>query len=183
LSFAASPDPLPSLAQLTFPSNGLVNHQPIAAARSRTSSQLDLANWLLAKESTSEVDAPGLSAAAKRVCQKLLLRLSRLVSPAGSQAILSRALHLARGEFRFLEGVRAGKGAEAYLEGLGEQLQGVNLGEARAGLLTVIGLLLDLLVGFIGEELTLRLVRDVWPDVPTLVSGQSANSNGHEPEQ
>src|SRR5579859_175491 len=104
LSFAASPDPLPSLAQLTFPSNGLVNHQPIAAARSRTSSQLDLANWLLAKESTSEVDAPGLSAAAKRVCQKLLLRLSRLVSPAGSQAILSRRCTWRAASSGFLKG-------------------------------------------------------------------------------
>lgn len=114
------------------------------------------------------MDADGLrpSAAAERVCQKLSRRLSRLVSPAGSQAILSRALHLARINFPFLEGVLAGRPPEACLEGLDERLQDVGSSEASAGLHAVLGAMLDLLVGFIGEDLTVRLVREVWPNLP-----------------
>ena len=42
------------------------------------------------------------------------------------------------------------------------------------------GLLLDLLVGFIGEDLTLRLVREAWPDLPLLAPSQPWNSDGQE---
>ena len=40
--------------------------------------------------------------------------------------------------------------------------------------------LLDLLVGFIGEELTLRLVGEVWPDLPLLEPIQPGTSEGQE---
>ena len=61
-----------------------------------------MANWLLAKELGGEVDTPSLSAAAERMCQKLPRRLSRLVSLAGSQAILS-APQRAGADFPFLQ--------------------------------------------------------------------------------
>jgi hypothetical protein len=140
----------------------------------------DLASWLLAKEIGAELDACGQAAAAERVCQKLSRRLSRLVSPTGSQAILSRALHLARAEFAFLEGVRVGTPPEACLVGLGGRVSNNDAGEAARGLLAVLGLLLDLLVGFIGGDLTFRLVREVWPDLPLLAPGRSGNPDGQE---
>ena len=62
-----------------------------------------MANWLVAKELGGEVDTPSLSAAAERMCQNLPRRLSRLVSPAGSQAILSRAPQRAGADFPFLQ--------------------------------------------------------------------------------
>jgi hypothetical protein len=142
--------------------------------------QTQLAGWLLAQETGVDVaDPPGLSAAAERVCQKLSRRLSRLVSPAGAQAILSRALHLARREFPFLEGVVAGQPPELCLEGLDERLHGVKSSDASAGVLALLGAMLDLLVGFIGEDLTVRLVREVWPDLPDQESARPG-SNGRE---
>jgi len=120
----------------------------------------------MAKEIGDGADASGVHTAAERVCQKLSTRLSRLVSPAGSQAILSRALHLARADFSFLEQVRAGITPETCFEELAEHINDVEDGEARQGLLAVLGILLDLLVAFIGEDLTVRLVREVWPDLP-----------------
>lgn len=140
----------------------------------------DLAGRLLATEIGREPDAPGLPATADRVCQKLSRRLSTLVKPAGSQAILSRALHLARREFSFLEGVHAGTVPEACFEGLGECIREVDAGEAGKGLLAVLGIFLDLLVGFIGEDLTLRLLLEVWPTLPLREPSQPGTSDGQE---
>jgi hypothetical protein len=132
----------------------------------------DLAEWLLAREIASgsggDNDELVLSAAAERVCQKLSLRLSKAVSPAGSQAIMSRAIHLARSDFPFLDGVRAGRPPDACLAGLPSHVRGQPRNVVLAGLQAVLGILLDLLVGFIGEDLTLRLLRELWPDEPVL---------------
>ena len=60
----------------------------------------------------------------------------------------------------------AGLPLETCLVGLDERLHGVKTSDASAGLLALLGAMLDLLVGFIGEDLTVRLVREVWPDLP-----------------
>jgi hypothetical protein len=140
----------------------------------------ELARWLLAKETIGESDASGLSDAVEQVCQKLSDRLSRLVSAAGSQALVSRALHLARAEFPVLDGVRARAAPVGCFEGLSESVRDVGAAEAGKGLLAVLGTLLDLLVGFIGEDLTLRLVREVWPGLPLLEPGRPGNPAGQE---
>lgn len=133
--------------------------EALRALRDAHVTDSDLAVWLLAQEIGTEVDPPGLLAAAERVCQKLAPRLSRLGSPVGAQALLSRALYVARAEFPFLEAARAGKAPEACLAGLAERMHDIDAVEARKGLEAVLGILVDLLVGFIGEDLTLRLVR------------------------
>ena len=92
--------------------------------------------------------------------------------------MLSRALHLARPEFPFLEGVRAGH--EGCFDGLEETLRGVDAGVADKALLTVLTSLIDLLVRFIGEELTLRLVGEVWPDLALREPIQPGTFDGQE---
>jgi hypothetical protein len=148
-----------------------------AGLATTTVARSDLARSLLAKEITGEADPRGLSQAAERVGQKLSRRLSRSVSAAGSQAMVSRALHLTRAEFPFLEGVCAGTPPEACFEGLIERVHNVEAGEALVALL---GTLLDLLVGFIGEDLTMRLVREVWPELPLLEPNRPGNPDGQE---
>ena len=182
LSFAPNPEPARPTANGTIRAARGADHDAgHSAGLSRPNvAHAEVASWLLAKEIGAEADACDQSAAAERVCQKLSQRLARLVSPAGSQAILSRALHLARAEFVFLAGVRAGTPPAAYLVGLSERMTNVEAGEARRGLLAVLGLMLDLLVGFIGEDLTFRLVREVWPDLPLLAPGRSGNLDGQE---
>jgi hypothetical protein len=140
----------------------------------------DLASWLLAHEIGVDANTLGLAAAAERVCGKLSRRLSRLVSPAGSQAILSRALHLARTEFPFLQEVRAETGTEVCLVGLGEHMNDIDVAEARLGVLAVLGTLIGLLDGFVGEDLTLRVVREVWPALPLYEPGRPGKSDGQE---
>ena len=63
--------------------------------------------------------------------------------------------------------------------GLEETLRDIDTDEARQGLITVLTSLIDLLVGFIGDELTVRLLGDVWPEL-LLNSIQPGKSGGQE---
>jgi hypothetical protein len=179
VSFAPNPDPAKPTANGTHASPKSAQHDPkyILGLRTQARAYADLAGWLLAKE-TGEVDPPELAAAAEQVCQKLSRRLSRWVSADGSRAIVSRAVHMARVEFRFLDGVSVGIPPEACLVGLHESIRDVEAGKAGAAVLAVLSAMLDLLVGFLGEELTLGLVQDIWPDVPLRQPDRSATSNG-----
>jgi hypothetical protein len=185
LTFAPNPDPAQPTANGTYALPRRADFDPSHPARPSKASVIhsDLARWLLEKETGVAADPTAAPAAAEHVCQKLSRHLARLVSPAGSQAILSRALHLAQAEFPFLEGVRAGRSPEVCFEGLDEHVHDVDPSEVGQGLRAVLGTMLDLLVGFIGEDLTMRLLREVWPDLayrepsrPGSPDGQEANS-------
>jgi hypothetical protein len=116
----------------------------------------DLARRLLAYESVAGPTSEATEPAAYRVCEKLRRPLGALSGVAGFQSLLSRALTLARAEAPGLNAVQVA--ADGSLQGeLEPQLdndQGVIL----------VAQLLGLLLTFIGEALTLRLVQDVWPD-------------------
>jgi len=56
--------------------------------------------------------------------------------------------------------------ADGSLEGLEELHVQLDLDEFFEGRIVLLTQLLGLLVAFIGENLTLRLVREVWPNVP-----------------
>jgi hypothetical protein len=179
VSSAPNPDPAKPTANGTRTPNkgGADDPNDAPGLSTRTLADVDLAGWLLAKE-TGDVDRPQLAAAAEQVCQKLSGRLSRWVSADGSRAIVSRAVHMARVEFRFLDGVSAGTPPEACFVGLYESIRDVEIGKAGAAVLAVLSAMLDLLMGFLGEELTLGLVQEIWPDMPFRQPDRFATSNG-----
>jgi hypothetical protein len=145
--------------------------EALCALRDACETDSDLAGWLLAKETGVDLDAQRLADGAERVCGKLFGRLSRLISSTGCQGILSRALHSACRGFPFLEGVGAGTVPGLYLAGLAERVHDRETGDAGRGLLAVLDAVLDLLFQLIGEDLTSRLLREVWPDAPLPVHG------------
>jgi len=65
-----------------------------------------------------------------------------------------------------LSGVRAGAIPGPCLENVRDSARGATCQQTQAGLLAVVAHLLGLLVLFVGEDMTQRLVRDVWPDAP-----------------
>ena len=118
----------------------------------------DLARRLLAASpSTSDPHVP----AAMRVCETLRISLTRFAGADGFKSLLSRALALASAEIPSLESVKIG--TDGRLEGFG-QLASDSITEKAAVAITAN--LLALLVTFIGESLTLSLVREAWPDIP-----------------
>ena len=135
------------------------------------SAQRDLARWLMAVEMSALPAPAAVQDAAENVCQKLSRRLARVITLPGYSALLARALHLARAEFPILDGVRAGTTADQCLDGLSQWTENVEPSQMREALTAVLAGILGLLDTFIGRDLSVRLIRDVWPDAPFSAPG------------
>ena len=119
-----------------------------------------LAQRLLAYEAVAGDNSERAESVAFRVCAKLRRPLITLAGVAGFRSLLSRALTLARAEAPSLNTVQVA--ADGSLKGLDELEP--HKEEARDGGAILIAQLIGLLLTFIGEGLTLRLVQDVWPE-------------------
>jgi hypothetical protein len=99
------------------------------------------------------------------VIEKLRIPLTRFAGTEGFASLLRRALMLARADVSSLQSIKVG--ADGRLQGIEQLAAETGAGTAGAGtdaVATVAEHLLELLVTFIGERLTLRLVREAWPD-------------------
>ena len=123
----------------------------------------DLAFWLLTQEDIAGEPSKKMDAAF-RVCEKLRQSLSTLAGAAGYRSLISRALTLANKETPSPGKVQVREdGSLEWTEAV-EPQQGTD--EAATGGVVLVAQLLGLLFAFIGQALTLRLVRDLWPDAP-----------------
>ena len=133
---------------------------------SRASPEIqDLARRLLAFEAARGNSSAARADAAAQVIEELRLHLIKLAGVAGFRSLLSRALTLAKAEAPSLNIVQIR--ADGSLEGFdgieGSRELEVGAEAVQAGTVLVANLL-ELLVTFIGEPLTLRLVHVTWPD-------------------
>ncbi len=126
-----------------------------------------LARQVLAHEGGEGGDSAAQAAAAERACARLGERLAGLIGHVGFQALLARALRLARDEVPTLALVTFDPWAVGALRGLPAFLaaQAGDPATATAGLTAILAQLIGLLVIFIGEPLTVRVVRGSWPDL------------------
>jgi hypothetical protein len=128
----------------------------------------DLAQCLLAYEAFAGETSDPSDSATVRVYEKLRQGLGGFAGVAGFQSLASRALALARTEAPSLSAVRVS--ADGALEGLGEIEHQFDIDKIRAGEfpaceggIILIARLLGLLLIFLGEALTLSLLRVTWP--------------------
>ena len=131
----------------------------------------DLAHRLLAYEADAGKTSELEEAATLRVYEKLRQSLGEFVGVTGFQSLAFRALTQAKSEAPGLWAVRVA--ADGALQGLGEfqpqpgefepQL-GFGKDQASEGGVVLIARLLGLLLIFLGEALTLSLLRNAWPD-------------------
>jgi hypothetical protein len=134
-----------------------------AHAMSTTSPQnQDLARRLLAFEAAHDSSSDAGIDIAMLVIQELRTHLIRLTGVDGFRSLLSRALTLAKAEVPSLNIVQVR--ADGSLEGFAGIEQSQEAGAAGQAGIVLVAQLLELLVTFIGTPLTLRLVRDKWPD-------------------
>jgi hypothetical protein len=124
----------------------------------------NLTRRLIALEAARDDPSGAHAPRAVRVLETLRAPLSRLAGAAGFHALLSRALALAKAEDATLNPVQAR--ADGSLEGFEGDRHGPAAGAGEGGGAVVVARLLGLLVTLVGEPLTLRLVRDAWPDAP-----------------
>ena len=121
------------------------------------------ARRLIAYEAQQKQSAEADHPEAFGVCEKLRQPLASLSGLNGFRSLLSRALALAGDEVRWLRAVHI-KG-DGSLE-CPEEVSEMDQKEITNGEIALVAQLLGLLETFIGEPLTLSLVREVWPGVP-----------------
>jgi hypothetical protein len=140
----------------------------------------DFARRLIVYETKENKPGWTETPAAFPVAEKLRPHLAALMGNGGFQMLLSRALALAGAEVPSLRAVQVK--ADGTLAGWDELHTQLAPDEFFEGRLVLLAQLLGLLVAFIGENLTLRLVNEVWPKVPAndfdLVNGVESEKIG-----
>lgn len=101
---------------------------------------------------------------AAAVCEKLRAHLEVLLGNASFRELISCALARAHAEVPWLGAVRVRP--DGSLEGLGGVPAGLDRREIGKGGVELLAQLLGLLAAFIGESVTFRQVREVWPEIP-----------------
>jgi hypothetical protein len=123
-----------------------------------------LALKVLVQHAGSAAGAEALAAAARRAYDDLARVSAPLIGQGGVEALTGRALHLAQREYPWLVQTREAEQAERpftqVIACLERQDPAVAIEAAGAVFATLTGLL----VTFIGEPLTARLLRQAWPD-------------------
>ena len=114
----------------------------------------DLARRLIALQAKCNTGSNAGRSEAVRVCEKLRVPLAKFLGIDGYRSLMARALAMAKAETPSLEPV------QLQLDG---SLDGIDLKDAEAGVVVLVHLL-GLLVTFVGERMTLRLVLEGWPD-------------------
>jgi hypothetical protein len=135
------------------------------------------AQRLVVYEATGNRPSEIKSPAAFDVFEKLRPHLAMLMGSGGYRALLSRAVTLGIAHLPWLRGVQVkSDGALAGLDELRTQLAPEEMAEGQVVLL---GQLFGLLVTFIGESLTVRVVHEVWPQL-TLDDSDLESENGNK---
>lgn len=127
--------------------------------------QLALARRLLAHEAGGRRGSEENVEAAEAVCQKLRQHLGKRIGPAGFESLLARALHISKRQFAFLEQVESEQRGSACLPGFRESVQGHDPAEVGEGFATLLASFLWLLGQFVGDDMALRQITTLWPEV------------------
>jgi hypothetical protein len=121
-----------------------------------------LARHVLTLESGHSDSAKSEIECGVRACEKLRISLTKLAGTSGFSMLLARALALAIKKDPSL--IPLHLGIDGCLTGVDEVRRGLNGSHVEHhGGAIVLAELLGLLVSFIGESLTLTLVREAWP--------------------
>jgi hypothetical protein len=127
------------------------------------------AQQLLAAEATSQSASDAHRHEVMRVCEKLRISLTPFIGADGFTVLLRRALALARADVPLLQTT------EVTAEGRLERIEDppADAGKDSEAAITITAHLLELLVVFIGESLTLRLIHKALPDAPDRIIVES----------
>ncbi len=148
----------------------------------RAIAMLDMVRRLLAHEAAEDRGREASLEAAERVLVKLRAHLSRRTGQEGFQTLLARALTLTVTQVPRLSAVQVE--ADGSLVGLRDSLAPVSSEapdseaqeDAIEGAVALIAHLFGLLVTFIGEDLTLRMLGTLWPGLEG--DGEADQENG-----
>lgn len=150
----------------------------MADRRQAGENERELARQMLAHAAENNQTPEGLAAAIDNVFGHLYQRLKGLIGPAGYDALLQRALYLARAGSPFLGNVKVAVSPDdVSLEGLQASVREQDPAVVREGLASMLAQFIWLLVTFVGETLALRLIYEAWPEVMPEATGSGSEGN------
>lgn len=121
----------------------------------------DFAERIISYETRKNKSSGTKLLAVSVVSDNLRPHLATLMGNVGYHALFSRALTLTSAEIPWLRSMHVK--ADGSFQGLDELEAKVDPDEIFEGCVVLLAQLLELLVAFIGEDLTLRLVHEAWP--------------------
>ena len=124
----------------------------------------------MAYESTAVKLADAPISPGFQVCEKLRPPIGKVLGVTGFKMLLSRALALASRTHPTLQLVHIRD--DGSLERVGEKKANQHMHAVDEAEVALIAQLFALLTNFIGTELTLRLLIEVWPELKTLEFGE-----------
>jgi len=120
---------------------------------------------LLAREAEIGAAAPEVAAAARRLYERLAQQLTPLVGAEGVGAVCARSVHLVQRKFPWVGSVRTSdRLANQKFTAVQQSMEQQEPAVAREAAVAVLATVAELLASFIGEGLTIRLLREAWPD-------------------
>ncbi len=134
------------------------------------------AESLIRYEGMVNPPSPTQRATVLPVLDKLRPLLATFMGRAGYHALVFRALVLAREEASWLSVIEIN--LDGSLENFAQLADNHESAEVTHGSEVLLAHLISLLVAFIGEVLTLRLLRELWPDLPNSID--FTHGNEHE---
>jgi hypothetical protein len=142
--------------------DGFQNERAMTALQDGALRQL--AESVLTRTEGARADSTLLGPAARRAYQHLAHLLTPIIGQAGTTALTVRAVHLARREHAWLTPVENLEQTDEVFEYVAASLERQDPDVALKAGAAVLATLAELLVAFIGESLTMRLLRKAWPD-------------------
>ncbi|HEX9982430.1 MAG TPA: hypothetical protein VGF69_04130 [Thermoanaerobaculia bacterium] len=121
--------------------------------------------------------AAAVADATQICCGELYRILETMMGTAGLQALIERALQLTARDYPWLTAVTPGPGGDCALTGLSEATGALDVNDAAEGAAALLATIVWLLISFIGEDLTSRLVRNAWPEVSFSRLSESATND------
>jgi hypothetical protein len=123
-----------------------------------------LALKVVAQDGARAASAESIAAAALRAYNDLARVAAPLIGQGGVDSLTGRALHVAQREYPWLVQAREPDQAEGPFAQVVASLKQQDPAVATEAAGAVFATLMGLLVTFIGEPLTARLLRKAWPD-------------------
>ena len=132
-----------------------------------STSAMDVARHLLAIEAEEPDQSDALAAAMERIHVKLREKLAVLIGQEGFAALFSRALHVSRRDMPGLGKIVVSAQSSSELQGTREfvEANADDLNAVIEGFSAIVGRFIGLLTTFIGDELSMQLLIDVWPEL------------------
>ncbi len=135
-----------------------------------------LARQTLAQESNGIESSNGSADACIRASEKLRIEMQRLVGITGYSTLITHAMTLGRMEDPWLESVVIEPDGSLVWRSDSAQVQDPD--PLVSGCETLLARTMELLVIFLGETVTLRLLRNIWPEL-----SQNGSNSGTEETQ